>query len=422
MRLIIWLLMIFAAAVAVAIFAPSVQNPWVVHFIMTDNRYELAFNAFILFAVFAFIFGYILIRILVNILNLPTATRRWNALRRERYSHVELNEAILQYLAGRYSRALKNAKKALKAFEKNRTRNEKIDGTIEFGTLAHLLAAASEHRLKNNENSVQQLQKALQLSEKSNLTDAPDGILLLQAQWHLENNNTQAAQAAMQKLDAGAARRIAALQLQLQIDRQASAAQPALLTAKQLAKHKAYEPQQAQQIINELSCKVIDSAASAEQVHKLLDSLDAKDRKQPEVVAQAAKKLALFNDAPNACKLIATCWNDIDILPAPLRQKILLILDMSISGADSAWLKRLEQSLTNNPEDPMLTYLTGRICEQQNIDGRAQSLLEKAAQNTALLTPLRQKAWLALAQLAEQKGNTTKANTCYKEAALLLNS
>ncbi|CAK7059705.1 heme biosynthesis protein HemY [Saezia sanguinis] len=420
MRWVIWLLMIFAAATLAALF--GVENQYSVVFYMKENSYQISFNFFVIAAILILVAGYLLARLLANLLNLPSATRRWRDLRRERHGNTELNEAILQYLAGRYSRTVKSANKAIKAYEKNRSRREKIDGTVEFGVVAHLMAAAGANRLKDKETYTEQMNLALKLAEKSRLSDAPDGVRLQQAQWLIENREPQAARAAIGKLDPGVARRIATLQMQLKIDRMEGAPLAALHTARMLIKHKAYEPQKAEQIISDLASQVLDSATDLPQLKDLWEKLDAKERKLPAVIAHAAWKYAQYHDAATACSLIATCWSDINTLPENIRTPLLITLDLAMSGADESWLKRIEQTHNQAPEDPMLTYLAGRVCEQHQILGRAQMLLDQIVRNEQLSAALRQRALLALAKMAEDSNEAEKAAAYYKEAALLFNA
>lgn len=452
MRWIIRLLIIFIIAILVAIY--GMNNPSYVSFFIfktpppvvsavtahnalpetstipsavqpvrhSGARYDIRLTSFIVILLIGLPLMYMLARFLVGLLNIPSNTRRWRALKRERYGHKDLNEAILQHLAGRYSRAIKSARKAFKSYEKNRSRNEKVDGTIEFGALAYLLSAASAHRLNNKHDFDDSVEKALRLAEKSHIADAPDAVRLQQVQWLIEDNDLQAARAAIAKLDPGVARRIATLQMQLQIDRLDKAPIPALHTVKQLIKHKAYEPHEAQRLITELACEALDTATDAQQVTDMLSKLDPKDQKNPTVVTYAAAQYAKYNDYVNACTLIAAGWSEMDTLPPGLRQKMLWILDSAMSGADETWIKRLENAHAKQPDDPTLTYLTGRISEQHKITGRAQFLLEQVAQNKELPTMMRQRSWLLLAQLAEKMGEYTKANANYKAAALLFNS
>lgn len=423
MRWVIWLLLIFAAAVLAALF--GIDNQSMVFFTMVElgEVYPIRFNLFILLAILAIIVSYMLIRLIVNALNIPSATRRWRAQRRERYSNTELTEAVLQYMAGRYTRSTKSSGKALAAYAKNRSGREKTDGTVEFGIVTHLLMASNAHCLGNSQERDAQAQKAFTLTDKSRLSEAPDAVQLLQLQWAIDDHDPKAARAVLARLDPGVQRRIATLHMQLEVDRMENAPLAALRTVRQLIKHKAYDPEPGQQLITELACDALSTAQDPQQLDEIWNQLLPKERKQPEVTARAAWKRAGFDDAAGAIVLIASCWSqDINALPQAVRSQLLLALDMVLPQADHEWLKRIEEAYNEKADDPMLAYLLGRLCAQQQLVGRAQTLLKQATENPKFPPAMRQRAWLALAKLAEDNADETRASTCYKQAALLFNA
>ena len=85
-------------------------------------------------------------------------------------------------------------------------------------------------------------------------------------------------------------------------------------------------------------------------------------------------------------------------------------------ASDPDWLARLEAAAQANPRDATLQYLAGMACLHRGLWGRAQMLL---AQATHLLGDdrLRRHAWRALAELAEQRGDTVAAAEAWKRAA-----
>lgn len=416
---IIRLLLIFAIAIAIA-FAMTALSKTFVSFVMFEKNYTMNTNVFIVLAALAFISLYFAIRFIFNLIHLPERTRRWSLLRGERYSNTKLNEATLQYFAGRYSRSLKNVNKALQFHEKNGQFLNRTEGATEFYVLSNLLGAANEHRLGNNENSFNMLQKAILQAKKSKLGEAPDGLQLLQIEWLINNNKPEQAREAFNKLDPGVANRIAALQLELQIDRIQNQPLSALKTAKLLAKHRAFNDEEAEKIIVESACKLLEATNDTQELQKTWDSLDKKDRKLPAIIAYAARHFAILGDAQSAHNLIESSWNQLNAVAADIKENLLMTLDMTLDSADSSWLNRLEKATQDTPDDPMMVYLAGRLCHIQGMTGKAQSLLEKAARSPNLPILLRQRAWFIIAQQAEKNGELAQANACYKEAVELL--
>ena len=80
------------------------------------------------------------------------------------------------------------------------------------------------------------------------------------------------------------------------------------------------------------------------------------------------------------------------------------------------WLARIEAAQMANPRDVVMQYLAGVVCMRLALWGKAQQMLK---QSLTMLTDseLRRDAWLALAQLAEQRQDVAAATAAYREAA-----
>ena len=79
----------------------------------------------------------------------------------------------------------------------------------------------------------------------------------------------------------------------------------------------------------------------------------------------------------------------------------------AVSGGapDAGWLGRIEAAQMANPRDAVLQYLAGVVCMRLRLWGKAQQMLR---QSLSMLedSELRRDAWLALAELAEQRQDT----------------
>jgi HemY protein len=82
------------------------------------------------------------------------------------------------------------------------------------------------------------------------------------------------------------------------------------------------------------------------------------------------------------------------------------------------WLSRVEGAQQSQPRAAHLQYLAGMMCLRQRLWGKAQSLLGQAVKNLQAPT-LQRKAWVALAELAEQRQDTEAATAAWKQAATL---
>ena len=414
MRWVIWLLMIFVAAVLTVFYVGD--STAFVSFFMTENRYDLRFNYFVILLVCLFVISHVLLRMLDNIFKFPKNYNKNATTKREKNSHNELELANIQLLAGEYTHARKNASKALKHYKQNVPSGIKP----ELGVLSHLALAAASHKLGDKQARDEQVDKALKLADKSKLSETADAVRLQQIQWMLEENDSTGARNALDLLETGVAKRVPTLKMRLQVNCMEDAHLAALETVRLLVKQNAYtDSLQAEQVIAESAGKLLDSATDEAHLQSMWNQLQPKEQQIPSVSAYGAMRFAQFGNNAQAIKLIAQCWTELNSLSAKARLALLYTLDQVLADTDASWIKRIEQALNQRPEDPILNYLAGRIYVLQNLEDKALPLLEKASNEQALSQTFRQKALLTLANLAEKNNDEQKANLCYKAAAQL---
>ena len=133
MRSLFWLLVVFAAAVALVIVG-RIESGYVL-LIYPPYRVEVSMLFFAIALMAGFGLLYALIRLLGHTLSLPAYVRSYRARRRRERAHAALSSALQAYYEGRYSRA---EKEAAVAFE---------GGSAP--ALAALLAARSAHQLRD---------------------------------------------------------------------------------------------------------------------------------------------------------------------------------------------------------------------------------------------------------------------------------
>ena len=85
-------------------------------------------------------------------------------------------------------------------------------------------------------------------------------------------------------------------------------------------------------------------------------------------------------------------------------------------AADAQWLARVESAYQSHPRDATLQYLAGMACLHRGLWGKAQLLLTQAVRSLQD-EGLRARAWKALAELAEQRGDEAAASDAWKRAA-----
>src|SRR3990172_9282057 len=107
MRILLWLLALFALAVGVSL--AFGYNEGYVLVVLPPWRVELSLNFFIVLAVGGFLLGHVLLRLLSHTLRLPQAVRDFRERKRREKGARALREAVQQLFEGRYGHALKNA-------------------------------------------------------------------------------------------------------------------------------------------------------------------------------------------------------------------------------------------------------------------------------------------------------------------------
>jgi HemY protein len=132
--------------------------------------------------------------------------------------------------------------------------------------------------------------------------------------------------------------------------------------------------------------------------------------------------LFLEGDAQLALKWLLPVWGELTRMPETgsltQRQRLVRILSatLNVLPPDSEWLARIEQARLSNPRSLEWQYLSGMVCLRHGLWGKAQQMLSQVAPRLAA-ADLQRQAWRALAELAEQKGDTAQALACWKLSA-----
>ena len=406
----------FLILVALAVITAGVlgRNSGMVSIFWHDTRYDFSLNLFLLSVVGLCVLVYATLHLISTLVTLPERAREWRAMRADRAAQAVLRHALAYYFGGRYTRAHKAAMRAVGL----REQAEGLKRDLEFGALAHLVAAGSLHRLQDRPQRDQQLAKALDVAGRlKGSRPVEEGARMLSAEWAIDDRNAPLALERLNALNPGVARRTQALRLKLQAARLAGAPAEALRTARLLAKHQAFTPAAAAGLLRTLADAVLDNARDTEQLKRAWSELDPADRRDPLVVAKAAARLSALGDAAEArawlkpfCeKLVA--WGDDE------REALCAALVTSVSGLPADWLALLEPAAVALPRDPVVAHAMGRALFERQLWGKARRYLELAAQADSAPLALRRDAWLHLALIASHEEDSAAASRCYERAA-----
>ncbi|MDX9845141.1 MAG: heme biosynthesis HemY N-terminal domain-containing protein [Aquabacterium sp.] len=413
MRSIVWLLLV--AVIAVVGATALGANDGLVTIYWRGWRTDFSLNLFLLVMAALFLAVYSLVRALDSLLALPERAKQWRTSRRDRVAQAALREGLALYLAGRYTRAHKTCQKAI-AIQAD-TPELALDA--EFTALAHMLSAGSLHRLQDRTRRDEHLQRALemaQLTRKPRATE--EGARLMSAESALEDRDAVRALRELSELPPGVARRTQALRLKLQAARLARQPMEALRTARLLAKHQGFTPSAAEGLLRTLASETLEGARDADQMRALWVNLDMQDKRDPLLVANAARRMSHLGAPHEARQWLAPLWDQlhkqspeaVDALAAALRD--------SLTGLEAEWLPRLDATTPAALRNPALALTLGLALAERQLWGKARGMLLSAANDLQLNVNDRRTAWAQLGLMAERENRPDEAARFYRLAAL----
>ena len=428
MRAALWFLGLFGVAVAIALFAGNNQGTITVFW--PPFRLDLSLNLVVLLLGLFFLLLHVALRALAALFAMPGHARSWRIQHQERAMHVALLDALSHMMAGRFIRARKAAEVVLARESAMARSGEKLAYAGRLRALSHLLAAESAQSLQDKVAREDHLRQSLEQASRRDAQETREGVQLRAARWALEDHDAQGALQWLNDLPQGAARRTLALRLRLQAARMAHQTQLALETARLLAKHRAFSEVTAPGILRSLALDLVLTAYDPDQLQTVWRQLEEAERLMPEVAIEASRRmLKVGGDIELARSWLLPVWERMLAQPGALTdaQRISLIsaLENSFSLAsgapEAAWLTRIERAQMANPADASLQYLAGMTCMRLQLWGKAQQLLQQSLPRLKD-NVLEKNAWVALADLADHRGDVVAATQAWKNAAKVTSS
>lgn len=421
MRAVLWLLALFAVAVASALFAGN--NHSTVTLYWYPHRIDLSLNMFVLLLALAFFALHVSLRALSGLLSIPHQARRWRLAQKERAIQSALLDSLSHLVSGRFVRARKAAELVVSLENSVTKGGERLDYVGRLRTIAHLLAAESAHAVQDRTVRESHFQQALTESGRRDAQDVRDGVTLRAARWAFDDRDAAASLQWLDQLPQGAARRTVALRLRFKVARLAGQAKTALETARLLTKHRAFSETAGRSIARGLAIELIRGAHDQVQIQRAWASLEAAEQETPEVALEAAERLLGHGGLVTLSRQwLLPIWERLgepDGLNVGQRVRLVRVLERGFAVADGApdaqWLTRVEAAQMSNPRDAELQYLAGVVCMRLALWGKAQQMLKQSL--LLLKDPdLRRDAWQAMAEMAEQRQDTQAATEAYKAA------
>ena len=355
MKALIWLVVLFAGAAAVAVLTHS--YPGNVFIIIGDELRRVSLNTFILTTVVFVVVLYLLLSLLGRMVSIPGGMRRYGQRRRSAKVADALNEAGQAFFEGRFQKAQSEAEKVLKNKECG-----------DAAPLALMLAAYSAEQTNDDAAKQGYLQRLAALPESMQLSR-----YLLEAESALERYDYEAAQIsidAARKLNPGLTR---LLQLELRMAVDQKDAMKVLRLTEQLGKAgalSATELQQYQWVAYRQLLAQCHDAKALKTCLKRIPEADQKGGLSVEI-AERFQQLGLYAQAAKWAKTHYPLNRDVALLN--------VLFESSASLSDKEQQQAFEAAdgwLKTYREDTDLLLALGEAAYQRQLWGKAQSYLE----------------------------------------------
>lgn len=388
MRTLLWLLALFALAVGVSL--AFGYNEGYVLVVLPPWRIELSLNLFVVLAVGGFLLGHLLLRVVSHTLRLPQAVRAFRERKRREKGARALREAVQQLFEGRYGHALKNA--ALS------------HGAGEAPALSALVAARAAHFLRDAQREEEWLKRAAEHD-----AEAHAARLMTEAELHVDARRFDAALAALNALQEGGGRHIAALRLALRVHRGLGRWDDVLKVARQLEKHRALTHDAAAPLKQRAHLENLHGReGDARALVAYWEAVPTEERRNARLAAAAARALIAAGDGARAQRIIE---QQVD---ADWDSELAGLYAECRGGDTLGRIARAEKWLERHPQDARLLLALGRLCREQQLWGKAQSYFE-----ASLAIQPSQDTHVELATLFAQLGRSEESNQAYRSAAAL---
>ena len=384
MKYLLWILLLFAAAVALV---AASHNPGYVLLVYPPYRIELSLTLFIVLFVFAFISGYGLVRLAVAALQLPAYVRKFRLERAQTKERELLCDALNAFFEGHYAAAEKASAHAMELGDTS--------------ALHPIIAARSAHELREYEKRDAYLSAA-----EGKASGDSTMRLMAAAKFMLDQRDSRGALHVLQELrDSGVKGHPGALSLELKAQQQAGNWDEVLSVLDQLEKRAAIDVTAAAQLRQQAWLEKIRQQEDLTGLTDCLKNIPADFKRRGRVAAMAARALIQHGGSPLAQQLLS------DSLNAQWDSELVALYGDCQSGDVVAQIEQAEKWLNQHKDDAGLLLALGKLCLYQKLWGKAQNYLD-----ASISVSPSHAAYTALGQLAEQLGKPDEAFKYYQRA------
>lgn len=357
MRALIWIILLFAAAVGLAVLSQHYQGT--AHIILANTQYSMNLNTLIIGLLLLWLVLHLIIKTAKTIAGIPGGFRRWGRKNRLRQADQALNDAGMAFFSGQYANAETHIRKLLK----NKDASEKMP-------LALVLAAYAANAAGDNANRDKFLTQLEKQPEKYRL---PSRLLL--AENALTRGDYATARTNILAALKIAPDSIPAVRLDLRRTLTEKDADGTLKNVGVLLKKKAIHPNEAalaKQSAVQVMLKNINNIKDLKRCLKPFSD----EEKYGILAMDIAKNLQAQGQVKEAVKHIRTAYKQ-DAKP----ELLAILADIFPYLPDTERKKLLEDAerrLNNDKDNIDLLQTAAKMAANEHIWGKAQNWLEQA--------------------------------------------
>ncbi|MDB5763246.1 MAG: heme biosynthesis protein HemY [Herminiimonas sp.] len=394
MRIFLWLLALFAAAVGLAVLAHFNHGNVVLFY--PPYRVDFSMNFFVILLILLFLLTFGILKAIDTTRQMPERVALYRKAKRDREGNQALRDALKGLFEGRFGHSEKAAARAA--------------DSPENAGLAALIGARAAHRMRQSER------RDVWLSRVQDDSPLKTARLMTAIELLVDQHEPEAALDAVKELNASGTRHIHALRLALKANQRAKNWPEVLRLVRSLDKNDALHPALSRRL-RELAYEDLlsDRTHDAESIRRVWTTIPAEDRVKPFVAVRAADAFNAkgLHDEASAMveKALAAEWD------ARLVRAYRGSAAAEGSPALLSQIERCEQWVGQHPTDAELALTLGTLCLKQKLWGKAQRHLEQALSDATEPDTVRE-AHLKLAQLHESLNHPEEAAAHYRQCAL----
>lgn len=425
-----WLTSLVLWVVAGVFVAWALDNSAMVSLFVGGQRVDLSLNLALIALAALFWLLLWLLRMGAG-LRMAVAKAKWARIQRaERGVMALLIDSISLHLAARHGKAHNAASEALSQLDQY----DAVDGMqlprlASARVLALWVMAESAQAMRQLDNAQAHLDAALAVDVRNDGATAKEGVMLRSLRWALEVRDVALANARLNGLPKAVARRVQTWRSRLDLAQLEDKPLAALEAVRTLTKHGAFTGFASSSLQRSLAVKVINAAGDEAALQSFWKTLPSQERDTADVSLAWAKRYLEINvafeeadmakpAAERVMKQLQPLWQRYGDLTQAQQTRLALCIEPLVPYIEQEWVAQVEAAQSQRTSDAVLQYLAAQTYMKRQLWGKAKPLLERAV--TGLSAPsLRRRAWVSLAQLAEQADDAEGAAAAWRAGAQL---